>query len=252
MQLFTGRALLAAAASLALTASAAEAQVFFGEDSDGDEFTRSTLMASVNAENMFLAHLEGVGTEDFETSAGGTPLPLVFPGAGTATLQGSGSVQTQGAGTDGTGRYPTSGVNYFETNAAGGFSIDFTDPVAAFGFYGVDIGDFGGNLALSFLNGAASVAMINVAHAVGAGGSTGGNAFFFGYINEMNPFTRVVFNLTEGPSNDVFAFDDMTIGSPEQVVGVVPEPMSIVLLATGLLGLAVLRLRRREKGDGLA
>lgn len=252
MQLFTGRTLLAAATSLALTASAADAQqVFFGEDTDGSEATRSTLSASVDAESLFLAHLEGVGTEDFEDESGSAPLALTFPGAGTATLQGSGSIVIQGPGTNTVGRYPTSGTKYWEANAAGDFFIDFTNPVAAFGFYGVDIGDFGGSLALTFLSGASVVAMEAVPHEIGSGGSTGGNAFFFGYIDASNPFDRVAFNMTEGPSNDVFAFDDMTIGSVEQVV-VVPEPNSMLLLATGLFGMAAVRMRRRGRGDLLA
>lgn len=252
-----GRSSLVALLSLGLIAPGADAQEFFGEDTDGDDANRSTLVASANAENLFLAHLMGVGTESFEGFDQGetAPLGLTFPGAGTATLTGGGCVSaitwsacsnptdnSTVGGTNGFGRYPVTGEKYWEADA-GAFAIDFTSPIAAFGFYGVDIGDLGGSLTLSFLNGAATVAAIDVAHETGGG--TSGNAFFFGYINELSPFDRVEFG--GATSGDIFAFDDMTIGAPEQVREVVPEPVTVVLLATGLLGLAL--VHRRRSGD---
>ena len=206
----------------------------------------------MNAESLFLSFLIGVGTEDFEGFADGTPSPqlLGFGATGTATLTGSGAVEFQGAGTDGFGRYPSSGVNFWEVGA-NTFTIAFSNPVAAFGFYGIDVGDFGAQLSLTFFKSGGGSFVIPVPHTVYGtpyGGSKGGNGFYFGLIDVNNPFTSVVFSSNQ-PDEDFFAFDDMTIGSVEQVVPgtPVPEPMTVVLLATGLLGIAAIRPRLGKK-----
>lgn len=231
------------------TVGAATAQTeFFGEDLHNDEDTRlASWPDATNARNLFMASLVGVGTESFETYASGTPAPLVlnFPGAGTATLTGSGSVQTQASGTNGFGRYPTEGDNYFSISTGSTFRIDFTSPVAAFGFFGIDIGDFGEQLFLTFFRGAAETD-ITVPHTLGSGGSTGGSVLFYGLIDQMNPFDAVEFSSSSG---EVFAFDQMTIGSVEQVRTTVPEPISMVLLGSGLAGLGAVRWRRRKNRE---
>jgi hypothetical protein len=240
-----------ALATVLLAAPLGAQQTFFGEDTDGSETTRSTLVNSLTAQNLFLAMLQGVGTEDFNSFSPGfySSLGLNFPGAGSATLLGGGNVVAlPGTGTDGFGRYPISSPNFWEVNA-NSFSIAFSNPVAAFGFFGVDIGDFGGILSLSFLTGSGSI-VVPVPHTVASsgsyGGSSGGSVFFFGYINTASPFTKVTFNIAGDPT-DFFGFDNMTIGSVEQVVSV-PEPSGILLLATGLLGVVAIRSRR---GPGL-
>ncbi|WP_143437473.1 hypothetical protein [Hydrocoleum sp. CS-953] len=141
-----------------MTAQAVPVQVFFGEDLHNSRSTRlpSTPNATA-AEAEFLARLSGTGTEDFESFSPGSvsSLELTFPGSMgssiTASLSNpSGSsigVTNLGSGTNGFGRYPISGDHYLDVDGAN-FAISFDSDIAAFGFYGIDIGDFGGALSL--------------------------------------------------------------------------------------------------------
>lgn len=237
-------AFLAAATALAF-ATPASAQQFFGEDSDGSANTRATNVNGLAQEALFLANLEGVRTESFESFSSGSsvPLGLTFPGAGTATLSGSSGSVTHGTGA---GRYPIDGLRYFMTSFGGNdpFKVTFLNPIAAFGFYGVDIGDFGSQLSLAFANGGSVTETVLVPHQLrmGAGTMADGDSFFFGYINVLKPFTSVTFNGTT--SEDAFGFDRMTIGTAQQVV-TVPEPGVFLLLAAGGLGMMMIA-RKRE------
>lgn len=242
-----------AVAALALFAAAGTAQAqcpvgppcFFGLDATGSASTRATNVNALAARNAFFANLVGVGTEDFETRSGGAPLVLTFVGAGTATLNGSGSVVIQGAGTNGAGRYPSSGTKFWETtssaNNANTFTVDFDAPVAAFGFYAADIGDFGSQLSLVFHLTDLTTTTWTLPYV--AGSYLDGSLMYAGYYTTGLAFTSVDFQGTS--TDDVFAFDDMTVGSIDQVVPT-PEPASMVLVATGLVGVAAAARRRRR------
>ncbi len=98
----------------------------------------------------------------------------------------------------------------------------------AFGFYGIDIGDFGGQLVLNLIG--ESTRQVTVSNTVGTYGSTDGSVLYFGIIanNPEEYFTSVLFHMSTG-EGDFFAFDNMTFGNIQNVVSTVvpvvePQP----------------------------
>lgn len=246
-----------ALALLAFASLPAQATIltYFGEDFSGNPSTPLSLIPnSTAASTSFLAGLIGVGTETFESRSGSSPLALTFPGAGTATLSGGGSVESLASEyvTNGAGRYGVTRdggtENYWETNAGstGNFSITFSSPIAAFGFNGIDIGDFGGTLQLQLAGG--SIALLNVPNTVGSNGSSDGSVLFYGFIstNASEQVTGINF-LTSTGQGDIFAFDNMTIGSLEQVNPNVPDGGATFSLLGLSLASLVLVARRLKK-----
>jgi hypothetical protein len=189
---------------------------YFGEDLGLGDYTRlPSWNNSAAAEAAFLSRLINVGTEDFEgfSHLDSAPLTIDFGIAGNATIHGDGYVYVLPVAVPAAvGRYPTSGLNFWETEDA--FYIDFSEPIAAFGFYGIDIGDFSGQVVLELVNGGNRTFTVN-----NTIDGPSGSVLYYGIIEEdpALQFTRVTFsNTAEGV--DHFGFDDFTIGSLEQVI----------------------------------
>ncbi|HVZ09843.1 PEP-CTERM sorting domain-containing protein [Rhodopila sp.] len=236
-------------ASVAVVSAQATPVTFSGIDANGSAFT--PLSSTPNADaarNDFFSNLNGVGTETFETLSGSAPLTVNFGAAGTATLNGSGSVVSVTPGTtNGAGRYSVpsaSSSRYWEVTAggAGTFSLAFSSPIAAFGFYGIDIGDFNGTVTLELTDTSSNVTSLTVPTA--ASNVADGSVLYFGFYDLTTQYTSITF-ATTGGTGDVFAFDNFSIGSAQQVIpNPVPEPMSLAVIGTGLLGLRLVRRRR--------
>ena len=208
--------------------------VFFGEDLG----PRSTPGPnSLSAQASFLGLLTGVRTEDFEGFANGTSPPIILTfGSDTATLSGGGTFGEIRDYPD-FGRFATSGTNYLNTNAT--FSIAFSGPQAAFGFFGTDIGDFSGQLTMTLTNGGTT--NFTIPHTVGAPDAS---VLYYGLIGNTaaDTFTSIQFGTTT--ASDSFGFDDMTVGTQENVI---PEPPTLIIWSLlGILGIGIRWWRRRK------
>ena len=238
----------------ALAASPASAYVTYsGVDANGSGTRLLTTPASSAAESSFLSNLTSVGTETFETQTVGAtaPLTLNFGAAGTATLSGGGgAVRATNADTIRVGRYSVpGGTNYWDVSSSPGnsFRINFSQEIAAFGFYGIDIGDFQGTVRLEMLDSASSViASLNLPTAPEI--PANGSVLYFGLIASSSAelFRSIRFNTTAGlgGTTDIFGFDSFTIGTQAQVTSRIPEPGTIALLGAALLGLSLTQRRR--------
>ncbi len=232
---------LVVAASLSVWTLSAQATLteYFGEDLYPG-YTVPTGGNAKTARTSFLSSLSGVGNEDFESFSSTlfAPFTLSFPGTSgsiTATLTGGGpaSINT----TAGSGRFPTSGTQYLETDGGRSFNIALSNPIAAFGFYGTDIGDFGGRITIQATGGGATtnLTVLNTTNSPNA------SLLFYGFIDTGATYTNLLFGNTSG--NDYFGFDDMVVGDPGQIKPV-PEPVTLLLMGMGLAGLGFARRRK--------
>jgi hypothetical protein len=218
------------------TSALATQTIYFGENQSAPGTLGPEPAA---AQASFLSKLIGVGTETFESFDVFTrgPLSLTFPGASgsiEATLKGSGQVENR----LGVGRFNTSpagGTQWWDSGSQ--FSIDFDTPIAAFGFYGTDIGDFAGQVTVELVDIADRVTTLTIPNTVSG---VDGAALFWGFIDTDTAYKRLSFGNTAA-GFDGFGFDGLIVGEQAQVI---PEPATAILFAFGLLALAPL-LRRR-------
>lgn len=227
--------------ALALSGAANAAPiVYFGENQSPGA---SVSGAPLTARNSFFAQLTGNSTENFEGfTVEAQPTSLSFTGsAGTISANfapSSGIICATGASCDGFGRFATSGSKWFDVSSA--FSATFSTPIAAFGFYGTDIGDINGQLTVELIRNGGPSSFLTVDNTARA---NNGSLLFWGVIDKNNPFDAIRFGNTASGS-DFFGFDDMTIGDVEQVTGV-PEPATWAMMIVGM-GAVGGALRRRR------
>lgn len=215
------------------------------------------------------------GFEDFATGTTGN-LAITF-GSGdnavTATLGGtSGRVAAVTPGTTDEGRYSVAGspgnsaaegTKFWETkatNAGSTFELWFDNPVIKFGFFGVDVGDFGGVLELDLLGRDPVTGDEVLIGTVGPGAAGGavisgpadGSVLYFGVTAQTSAdwfrgvrFRSVIGGSRTTLSDDVFAFDSFTVvAAPRGPLPTpLPAPGTLALLGAAMVGLALLRRR---------
>ena len=240
------KAIILAACALALpNVASAAPTIFFGENQAP---AGGVSGAPVTARNSFLAFLSaGVSTEDFEGIAlGSPPIALTFTGglgAINGTLSGGGSLVNAPV----TGTYATSGTQFYD-NQFNAFKITFTSAIAAFGFYGTDIGDVNQALTVTLDEGLITQRVFVVANTVGA---ANGSLLFWGIADTAQTFTSVSFAQS---GSDRFGFDDLTVGDVRQVTGGVPESSTwaMMIAGFGLVGFSMRARTRKVKFASLA
>ena len=216
----------------------------------------------LSARTRFLAALDDtVQSYGFTNDPVGTtttptaPLAVNFAGSAAttikATLRGSGFVENSTS----FGRFNTTPLPAGSTRTrwwaapavagTSGFSIEFDTAISAFGFYGTDIGDFGGTLKLILTPSA--VGALDETVVVTSTLAADGALLFYGFASRDVAYKKITF-VTTGSSvtDDYFGFDDFVVADRDQIRvanPTLPEPGSLALVGLALLGAAATRRR---------
>jgi len=235
------RSLLGSLVASLLTVGVAHASpiTFFGQD-PGTGARLETHSAADAARDSFLAGVPWSATQSFPDGfEAGQPGPIAGPAG--ATLSGGGKSADLATGTDGSGGFPISGSAYWQLDDPG-FNVKLTGLAIGIGFYGIDIGDAGGQLQITLSNGSTFTMPSTPA--------PNGSVFYFGVIDAANPFNQITFGRTDPANLERFNFDDITIGYAEQDLALAlaptPEPGTLLLLGSSLAGIGSALWRRRR------
>lgn len=258
--MFTKNHVVVAALS-ALSASAfalpAASQIFSAENGNPVGSVTPDVLAARTA---FLSTLDNtVQSFGFERPINvgtGPTLDVSFTGsAGAISASLSGNTGQQVVGNSVSGRFNTTtgGSQYWQVDSSvsGAFSITFNRSISAFGFYGTDIGDFGGvlSLVLTPWNGGPEETL--VVRPQSQNNAAGGSLLFFGFSDVNSEYRRVSFMSSgTGTAVDYFGFDDFVVADRGQIRTPttppgVPEPGSLALVGLALCAAGYARKARK-------
>jgi hypothetical protein len=167
------------------------------------------------------------------------------PGTATTSVQ-----KANGAGFTNAGTYPTDGLYGISINSENNFSISFSNSLAAFGYFGTDLGDGGNILTMKFFNG---TTLVNSTAIPTNTGSANSSEFFFGFIanSPAEEFNRVEFVSSINSGGDAIGIDQIKIATSTQLNTKIPEPASIwgTVICGGCLVTIKRRLKRVKSSD---
>jgi hypothetical protein len=207
----------------------------------------------------------GAITENFDSLPVGTSSMTMLPSGMTISFDGasravSGSVASlyaapflsgsNGLGFGASGGNQSNGMDastYVAVGKAGSATLQFSTPMT---YLGLLWGSVDAYNMLSFYNGATLIGTVTGSDVIAnPNGDQGANGTVYANINATSgsSFDRVIAT----SDGNAFEFDDVAFNldlAPQlssQDPDPIPEPMSLSLAVTGMLGLGVIRLRRR-------
>jgi hypothetical protein len=218
---------------------------------------------SISAYNAYKANLggNGVTTESYETvphattavdgllqQLSGVTATYSYTKKSDGSSAGASGVATvqkaNAAGLTNAGTFPTDGIQGISINSANNFKIKFASPLAAFSFWGTDLGDSKNTLTVVLRKAGVNVQSRLIDYLDANAGNS--SVFFFGGIaqNVAEHFDEVELLSSISSDGDAIGIDQLTVGTSAQLTpaDAVPTPA----LLPGLIALAA-GARRRWK-----
>jgi hypothetical protein len=179
----------------------------------------------VTARTLFMARLTGITVEDFEsypiTGVGSRFLGrAVTRNGSTATITRTGATPTEYVvrDADANGRFNTTvgGENFLNTcttRPGVPMVISFSTPIAVFGLYLTDLGDFLGQISIELDKVGGGTVSLDIGHTIGA---PSGSLYFWGFVDQIDTYSQI--RITCSTADDVFGIDDWVWATASYII----------------------------------